>query len=127
MTICEAICMADKLRPNDVDRKTKAFWLVRLDEQIRLEMGEKFRDRAECHRCQGPCPDGCGKELSCQLDVPAPYDELYLHYLSMRLDLEQGEIERYGNTARLFDEVYRRYGSFMTHTLFPQGVPALRL
>ena len=34
--------------------------------------------------------------------------------------------ERYGNTARLFDEVYRRYGSFMTHTLFPQGVPALR-
>ena len=43
MTICEAICMADKLRPNDVDRKTKAFWLVRLDEQIRLEMGEKFR------------------------------------------------------------------------------------
>lgn len=140
MTNQQALELADLLRPNDIPRGLKCFWLNRLDGQLRSEFhlapgqtpalpaapacpGETVPDPAVC-----TAGTDCPAQAPCvrPLLAPAPFDELYLHYLCMRIDLEQGEIERYNNTARLFDAVYRRFAFAMSRQGRSEGVEALR-
>ena len=57
------------------------------------------RGAASPDALDGPAPfSGYGPETELQstsLLVPWPYDELYLRYLVMRIDLEHGELDRY--------------------------------
>lgn len=140
MTVNQALEQADLLRPNDIPRGLKCFWLSRLDGQLRCEFhlppeqtpafpgdpvcpGQLPDSEGACASsgdCPAPAP--CGRVLL----VPAPFDELYSYYLCMRIDLEQGEIVRYNNSARLFDVVYRRFAHAMSRHLPAGEAAALR-
>lgn len=41
-----------------------------------------------------------------------PYDELYLAYLKMKIDEENGETARYNNSAILFNSHYDNYAKW---------------
>lgn len=41
--------------------------------------------------------------------VPEPYDELYLYYLMMHIDLNNFEFDKYNNTAALFNAAYQDF------------------
>ena len=70
--------------------------------------------------------DGQTELRTAQLLVPFPYDELYLRYLVMRIDLEQGELERYNNDAACFNRLWQSCAAHYGRTHEPLSVSALR-
>ena len=122
MTILEAITRADQLRPNDLSPAVKLRWLSTLDGQIHAELlqppaagGEPFRGY-----------DGDTELQSTALLVPFPYDELYLFYLLMRLDLEHGELDRYNSDAAQFNRLWQSCSAHYCRTHLPDGAARLR-
>ena len=86
MTILEAITRADLIRPNELDPAVKLRWLSTLDGQIHAELLASHAGAPEPFRGY----DGETELQTTELLVPYPYDELYLRYLLMRIDLEHG-------------------------------------
>ena len=61
-----------------------------------------------------------------ELLIPFPYDELYLRYLLMRIDLENGELDRYNNEAAQFNRLWQSFAGQYCRTHRPLGVERLR-
>ncbi len=123
MTIYEALAGADLSRPNELEPALKLHWLSQLDGQI-------WQDVLQAHEGgpagEFPGYDGSTDITTTRLLVPAPADELYLRYLEMRIDLEQGELTQYNNSARLFQAALHTWASRHTRTHRPLGPAALR-
>ncbi len=122
MTILEAITRADLLRPNELDPAMKLRWLSTLDGQIHREL-------LEAH-LPAPAPfrgyDDKTELQSTSLLIPHPYDELYLSYLLMRMDLEHGEPDRYNNDAAEFNRIWQSCAADYCRSHLPRGVSGLR-
>ena len=122
MTIIQAILGADLLRPNQLDQDLKIYWLAELDGQLQREVlmtHEGYTDP--------PFP-GFGPDVveTTRLMLPFPYDQLYVHYLVMRIDRALGELERYNNDAAVFNRLYQSWAGFHARTHRPLGAAALR-
>ena len=122
MTILEAITRADQIRPNELEPAVKLRWLSTLDGQIYTELLAAHADGPE--RFGGY--DGETELQSTELLVPGPYDELYLRYLLMRIDLEHGELERYNNEAAGFNRLWQSFAAQYCKRHQPLGVRQLR-
>ena len=122
MTLMEALIQADLLRPNELDPSLKLRWLSTLDGQIYTELLQPHGDGPETF-------SGYGEDTelqSTQLLVPWPYDELYLRYLVMRLDLEHGELDRYNNSAAAFNRLWQSWAGHYARNHRLSGVTGLK-
>ena len=122
MTILQAIAEADRQRPNEIDAEQKLRWLSTLDGQIHRELLEAYQGQIAPF-------SGYGAETelrTTQLLGPFPFDDLYLRYLVMRIDLEQGELERYNNDAAAFNRIWQSYAGYHGRTHNPRGELRLR-
>lgn len=122
MTILEAIVQADRVRRNELQPELKLQWLSALDGQIHRELLTRHRGETVPFEGYGPDTD----TASTRLLAPFPYDELYPRYLVMRVDLEQGELERYNNDAALFNRLWQSFAGDYVHTHLPTGADRLR-
>ena len=121
MTVLEALAQANCLRPNELDDAVKLAWLSALDGQICAELLAAYEGETVPFSGYGP-----ETELrTTSLLVPWPYDELYLRYLVMRLDLEHGELDRYNNSAAAFNRLWQSYASHYHRTHSPKGAARL--
>ncbi len=121
MTILEAITRADQIRPNELEPAVKLRWLSTLDGQIHGELLNSHEPEP------GPF-SGYGEDtelISTELLVPWPYDELYVRYLLMRIDLEHGELDRYNNEAASFNRLWQSWAGQYCRTHLPKGVSGL--
>ncbi len=118
----EALSLADLTRPNEYEPELKLRWLSALDGQVSAELYEAHEPGAEAPLPE-PEPEA-GPET--ELLIPWPWDDIYVRYLVMRIDLENGELERYNNDALAFNRIWRSYACHYVHTHSPRGVPALR-
>lgn len=103
MTLIQAIQEFDALHRNEISIEQKINWISELDKKINSEYlvprgAENFDGYNE--RCS----------LDVDLKAPAEYTELYSLYLNMRLDYMNGEINRYNNSAMLFNRLYKEMG-----------------
>ena len=122
MTAGEVIALVDALRPNQYGEEQKLRWLSTLDGQIQKELLEAYQ--GELAPFSGY---NAGTELrTTNLLVPFPFDDLYLRYLVMRIDLEQGELERYNNDAAAFNRIWQSYAAHHGRTHDPLGEKRLR-
>lgn len=121
MTITSAIQMADLTRPNELEAQLKRRWLLALDLELLLQI-------ARTHGGETPekpaCPEG--EDPGERLLVEFPYDELYVQYLVMRIDLENGELERYNNDLLLFRRSLNAWAAQYNRLHPTVGVEALR-
>ena len=122
MTILEAVTRADQIRPNELDAAVKLRWLSTLDGQIHTELLSACADRPEPFLGY----DGETELRTTELLVPYPYDELYLHYLIMRIDLAHGELDRYNNEAAQFNRLWQSCAAAYNRNHRPLGVTGLR-
>ncbi len=113
MTRNEAVAAADLARPNELEPELKLGWLEALDGQIRQQLIDAHEGAPEPPAAQ-------------TLLVPPPWDGLYVSWLCMRIDLEQGEITRYNNEARLFEAAWQQFAGHYARTHAPKGAAALR-
>lgn len=98
MTIIKAIERADTQINNAIPAEEKLRWLSALDGQLYSEVISHYAGAPSTMPSYSY--DG---DMSTELMVPAPYDELYVDYLVMRIHLAHGDIDRYNAAAALYN------------------------
>lgn len=106
MTIKECIDAVDNVKPNQYSIEDKVKWLSFLDGIIIndvIKTHEGYRNQYE--EFNGYSED----KLGTRLIVESPYDTLYVAYLKMKIDEENGETARYNNSATMFNSYLTAY------------------
>ena len=107
MTLENAIFQVDELKPNQAAKAQKIEWLSHLDRRV-------FKEIFFAHE-PGPdtpgafTPYGQDTPADTELLVKAPYDDIYLYYLSMQIDLANQEYDRYNNSLLLFTDAFGQF------------------
>lgn len=101
-TINEVIGRVDRLKPNALEDKEKARYLLELD----------GRTYAELTRFDAPDalpPEKWPEDGDKPLLVSPPYDNMYDLYLTAMIEFSLGEYSAYNNTAAMFDKAQKEY------------------
>ena len=103
MTVKEAIDAADDVKPNAFTTATKIAWLNKLEGTIASEVF--LMAPAEVQQFKYTTDD-----MSAELLVAAPYDDIYELYLEAMIDQKNGEYNKYQNTMQSY---HARYADFV--------------
>lgn len=100
MTLYDAIGNFDKEHPNNADFSLKVQWISQLEHKVYAEMlsprgGGEFKG----YTVETP--------QDTLLAVPDAFGEIYTYYLKMCLDLHNSEIDRFNNSAVMFNRMYK--------------------
>lgn len=115
MTIIEAINKVDALKSNTYLQEDKIAWLDKLDRIIKNQIIDTH-EGADGVAFTGYDGD---TDLHTVLLVPAPYDEVYLHWLEAQIDYYNDEIERYNAAITMFKTDYETYEKYYNRTHMP--------
>ncbi len=100
MTVAEAIGRSVALYPECGERDELIVWLSELEARIYVEL---YGGRS--------LPPVTAQTV---LSAPEAYAELYPLYLVMKTDLVNADIERYNNSATLFENAYSEFANYVT-------------
>ena len=117
MTIMEAIHRFDVVKPNGYTQAEKIKWLSTLDGIIKAEI-------IDTHEGNESVSFGGYTEetnLSTNLLVPAPYDEIYLFWLESKVDYWNGETSKYNNSIEMYNSAYSTFENYYNRTHMPKG------
>lgn len=105
MTIIGAITRVDTVKPNMYSQTEKIKWLSELDGIIKKEIIDTHEGG------EGITFSGYTEEtdLTTELLVPAPYDEVYIRYLEMQIDYANNEYGKYNNSMVMYNSVYTAF------------------
>lgn len=122
MTIGQALEWIDKKYPNHFDPATKIAWLSELDGKVHQEI-------LLTH--DGYVPEFSGYTYETDPDtvllVPTPFSQsVYTRYLEMMIDQEYKEIERYNQSATLFNTAYLEFSDWYNRNYMPRSGGAFR-
>jgi hypothetical protein len=105
MTILEAIARVDAVKPNVYQQSEKIKWLSELDGIVKNEIIDTH-EGGEGVTFSGYTED---TNLNTVLLVPAPYDEVYIHFLEMRIDYANNEYGKYNNSMMMYNSAYSAF------------------
>ena len=119
MTLQEAINKCDKLKPNQYDTEDKTSWVNELELRVVRDILQKHEGYEEYVFM----PYEAGEEAV--LIVPEPYCGMYVKFLFCQIDLYNSEIDRYNNSAELFNAAFSDYQSYFRRTHMPVQHPTV--
>ena len=107
MTIEKAIFQVDELKPNQVAKAQKLEWLSQLDRRVFKEIFSTHEPDADTPQAfsgytQDTPPDT-------ELLVKPPYDDVYVYFLQMHIDLVNLEYDKYNNSLLLFNNAWGQF------------------
>lgn len=116
MTINEAISRIRQSKPNTYSDSELVAWLSELDGTIKTEI-------IDTHKGENTEFNGYGTDVDTGtvLLVPYPYDKIYIFYLEMKIDYQNGETKRYANSAALYNAAYTEYERYYNRNNMPKG------
>lgn len=117
MKIQEAIEKCNKLKPNQYEDAIKVDWINGLE----LRIIDEIIKRHEGFENFSFQPYIVGEEA--MLLVPEPYSDLYIKYLFSQIDLYNTELDRYNNSATLFNYAYADYQAWFRRNHMPVENP----
>lgn len=117
MTIGDCILLVDQIKPNQFAVEDKLRWLSFCDAMITEEV-------LKTHEGYTPAPFiPYGKDdMEKYLIAQAPYDQLYIEFIKMKIDEENGETQRYNNSAVIFNGYYIDYKKWYNRTHRPKAL-----
>ncbi len=120
MTIREAISEIDNLKPNMYGYPDKIRWLSRLDGRIQQEILDThdYNEGEEDPEFSGYTPD---TEDDTELLAPAPYDEIYVHWLAAQIDYANREFDSFNSSNAMFESVFTAFRNAYNRTHMPKG------
>lgn len=144
MNIATAINLTDDLYPNQYSVETKVRWLSQLDLSIKQDILDNYLKDGEkakppCIFCESPLdlpiqppkteeddetspfPYDPGN-LEQELLVEAPFDDLYLTFLQMKVEEANGDAARYNNSAVMYNSQYSAYEKWYNKTHTPKPI-----
>jgi hypothetical protein len=117
MTILDAISRIDRLKPNSYSTPDKVRWLSTLDGIVRTEIIDTH-EGGEDVVFKGYTDD---TPLTTELLIPAPYDEVYIHYLEMQIDYANGEHVKYNNSAIAYNSALSSFEKYYNRENMPKS------
>lgn len=134
MRIEECINRVDATKPNQYGTDEKVRWLSILDASIKNDIIDKYEPVVEEEKKIVVLEEGeeipeeetgefvgyTPEDLSAELIVPFPYDELYVAYLKAKIDEANGEAARYNNSASTFNGLLMNYEKYYNKTHMPK-------
>lgn len=117
MKIIEAINKSDELKPNGYTQSDKIRWLSACDSMIKRNIIDTH-EGGEDEEFGGYNDE---TDLTTELLVPEPYDEMYLTWLESKIDYTNGEYGKYNNSITRFNDTYKQYESDYNRTHMPKG------
>lgn len=116
MTIIEAINRIDDAKPNQYTQSDKVRWLSTLDGIIHDELLATHEGEAGAFAGYDDSTD-----LSTELLVESPYDEIYVRWLEAQIDYTNSEYAKYNNSIAMYNAAYSTFARFYNRTHMPRG------
>ena len=117
MTIIEAINRIESVKPNGYAQAEKIKWLSALDGIVKKEIIDAHED-GEAVTFNGYNENTV---LTTKLLIPSPYDEVYVHYLEMKIDYANGEYGKYNNSMSMYNTSYSAFERYYNRAHMPRG------
>lgn len=108
MTIMDAIYRIDAIKPNSYSQSEKIKLLSTLDGIVKKEIIDTH-EGGENVVFNGYTED---ENLTTELLIPAPYDDVYLRYLEMQIDYANGEYGKYNNSKTVYNTAYTAFVNY---------------
>lgn len=115
MTAGNMIDKVDALKPNQYETADKLDWIADLEAAIYTEIVSQHEGAPETFNRDDY------KSTGAQLTVSAPYDDIYLYYLSAQIDLYNRELTSYAQTATLYNTAWDNYSAWYTRNHMPKS------
>jgi hypothetical protein len=116
MTIIEAINKIDTLKPNSYTQLDKIRWLSDLDGMIKIEIIDTHKG-GEAVTFNGY--DG-NTDVSTELLVPAPYDDVYVKWLESKIDYANAEYGKYNNSSTAYNNALSAFERYYNRHYMPK-------
>jgi hypothetical protein len=117
MTIMDALYRIDEVKPNSYSQAEKIKWLSSLDGVIKNEIIDTH-EGGEDVVFNGYDAD---TDLTTELLVKAPYDDIYIRWAEMQIDYSNGEYGKYNNSMAVYNTAYTAYANYYNRTHMPKG------
>lgn len=114
MKLKEAIDIVDRLKPNNIDEPDKIRAISELDGLIHQDIYSKASDYIDLFT-----PYKSGDEEKTLL-IPFPYDDMYINYLSAKVDFLSGEIASYNNNMTLYNTSCDNFAAYYRRNHIPK-------
>ena len=119
MTIKECIDIVDSLKPNQYTVVDKVRWLSFVDKII---INDVLKTHIGYDGRYDNFTEYSADKLAIQLIAESPYDRLYIAFLKMQIDGENGEMARYNNSANSFNTYMTEYRKYYNKTHMPLSI-----
>lgn len=135
MRIEECINRVDASKPNHYGTDEKVRWLSYLDASIQRDIIDQYEEPEEEDKKTivvigegeipeeegtGECTGYSPEDLTVELLVPFPHDEMYVAYLKAKIDEANGEAARYNNSAATFNNLLMSFEKDYNKTHMPK-------
>jgi hypothetical protein len=117
MTIIEALHRIDSVKPNTYNQSEKINWLSTLDGIVKSEIIDTHEG------AEGVTFNGYTEstDLTTNLLVPEPYDEVYIYWLAAKIDYWNGEFGKYNNSIVMYNKAFATFARNYNRTHKPKG------
>lgn len=109
MTATDIIERTDVLFPNVFPFPMKARWLFRLDKEISLDFLSRYGEEKELPESEMQSPQR-------ELLLGEEFSDIYISYLTMKMELHSGNITGYLNCASLYNSAYLSFMEYFNRT-----------
>lgn len=116
MTILDAIHLIDTLKPNTYSQVQKINWLSTLDGIVKREIIDTHEGGEDVS--YEPYTEN---NITANLLIPAPYDDVYIRWLEAQIDYTNGEYTKYQNSMTMYNSAYSAYERYYNRTHMPLG------
>lgn len=107
MTALKALEIFNNETENEISDELKKQWISELDVKIAGEINKGRNSLSQI----GFLPE---KALTTELTAVEEFSEIYISYLRMKMNYMLGEIERYNNSAAIFNRLYYEMSNFVS-------------
>ena len=114
MTVRECIEFVDSVKPNAFAPYTKMVWLSQLEGRIASEIFLM----APAELAQFAYRDGV-VDADKELLVDPPYDDIYVAYLTAKVDSKNGEFNRLSTAAQSFNRLWNEFAAYIGNLYDP--------
>lgn len=112
----EAISQLRELKPNQYSDSTMLRWLSDLDGQIYDDVLKNSEDAPP----PPSLPYIAERDMDTELLAAFPHDGLYINYLMMKIDFQNGEFTRYNNSMVMFNVAYQAFADAWIRAHMPK-------
>ncbi len=121
MTVIEAISTVDSVKPNTYKQEEKIKMLSTLDGIIKKEIIDAHEGGDEV-----PFREYGKNSLTETLLVGAPYDEIYILWLSAKIDFLNCEHKKYNNSIEMYNAVFTQFKNYYHRTHMPKSAGSFK-